>query len=127
MACLRNERGGVSILAVTIVCLLLSLAPALVDAGLLLTAKAEAESAADAAALAATQEFFLGGDPGEAAARYAAINGARLTGISQDTGSVTVTVEAAPRSFYIKRLGIAVPDVRATGKAELKDGVFEVL
>lgn len=73
-----RDRGSSTILALTLVSVLILVAAGLAGVGRLLAAHVQATAAADAAALAAAPLTFLGGDPAAEAAAYAARNGARL-------------------------------------------------
>jgi secretion/DNA translocation related TadE-like protein len=93
-----GERGSVSIVVVALMAVALVLAMGAADLARVLTGAARAQTAADAAALAAAQELASasGADPAELAAAYADRNGAVLTACSCDAGSteavVTVTI-----------------------------------
>jgi len=91
--------------------------------GVYLRAQAEVETAADAAALAAAPVTFLpfgaAGSPAEEAARFAALNHARLTycRCDLDPSWEPRTVEVGTAlTVYVWILGSF--DVRATGRAE---------
>lgn len=116
-----RESGSVSVLTVVAVTMLLVMVPAVIDMGVVVKARAKAHNAADAAALAAAQELVGGGDPSAAAVKYAAMNGAEVTGLSFGSESVTVTASVDCRLVFVDRLGIKVGPVRGQGKAELID------
>lgn len=97
------------------------LVPALADIGSYSRARADAQNAADSAALAAVQEIVLGGSPREAATVYAADNGAGVSSVQVADNWVIVTVEKDCNLGFSSRFGIDVGPVRASGKAELKD------
>jgi Flp pilus assembly protein TadG len=101
--------------------MLLIMVPAVIDMGAVVWARAKAHSAADAAALAAAQELINGGDPAAAAGKYAALNGAEVTGLALMRESVTVTASVDCRLAFVNSLGIEVSPVRGQGKAELAD------
>ena len=81
-----SERGSASLALLGVAGLVLVLAVGLVAVGNLLRARVEAGTAADAAALAAAPVTFLPfgarGTPSEEAARFAALNGARIISCS---------------------------------------------
>ena len=81
-----SERGSASLALMGVAGLVLVLAVGLVAVGNLLRARVEAGTAADAAALAAAPVTFLPfgarGTPSEEAARFAALNGARIISCS---------------------------------------------
>lgn len=85
--------------------------PALADIGAYSRARADAQIAADSAALAAVQEVATGGDPAAAATYYAAKNGSGIAKIEVAERWVIVSV----------RNETSLGTVRASGKAELKD------
>jgi Flp pilus assembly protein TadG len=110
-----------SALAAYVMIAVLLFIPALADIGSYSRTRADAQNAADSAALAALQEIVTGGDPDSAAAAYAADNGAGIVSIKVSDKSVIVTVEKDCGLQMAGRFGIAVRPVRASGKAELKD------
>ncbi len=116
-----RERGSASVLSIAAMSLLLVMVPAVIDMGIVVRARAKAHNAADAAALAAAQELVGGGNLSDAAAKYAALNGAKVSGISFGQDSVTVTASVDCRPAFIDRFGIEIGQVRGQGKAELKD------
>lgn len=93
----RGERGSVTVLAITVVFFASVLALVFVDLLTALAAKSSAQTAADAAALAAAQEMARpsGVHPSALAADYARRNGARLIDCRCDhqTAAAIVTVE----------------------------------
>jgi secretion/DNA translocation related TadE-like protein len=96
-----QERGGVSVVMLGVLVAALVLASGAARLGGALVGRARAESAADAAALAAADRLALGGGPAaarSAAERTAASNGARM--VSCDcvgaTAAVVVEVDLAP-------------------------------
>ncbi|MBI4260393.1 MAG: hypothetical protein HY658_07490 [Actinobacteria bacterium] len=124
-----GERGSATIVAAAIIALLVVLAMLTVDAGRLLWAVARAQSAADAAALAAAQELALptGSDPVEIARTYAAGNGAEMASCqcAEGTHEALVVVEVAPGPMLIlpdgavvqarARAAVALPEPNPTG------------
>jgi len=94
---MRAERGAVSIVAVTGALVLCLGALGAADLGAMLFARARAQSAADAAALAAVTEqapvLERGSDPEQAARDEAERNGATLTRCECSVGSTEATVE----------------------------------
>src|SRR5919109_4142071 len=77
---LNDERGSISLVIVAALGFALILGALTADVTRAAAGRARAQAAADAAALAAAQELVLpsGGGPMDAAAEYAAWNGARL-------------------------------------------------
>jgi len=120
-----SERGSVSIVVVALMAVALVLAMGAADLARVLTAAARAQTAADAAALAAAQELAVsssGSAPGGLAAEYAGRNGAVLTACSCDAGGteavVTVTMQVgtlllAPDDRVVTARARAVVDVPA--------------
>ncbi|HSJ52055.1 MAG TPA: Rv3654c family TadE-like protein [Actinomycetota bacterium] len=94
----RDERGSVSIVVAAMVMTVVVLGLAGADLARVLTAAAEAQTAADAAALAAAQELFLPGElePIDVAREYADRNGATLVDCrcERETLEAVVTVLA---------------------------------
>jgi Flp pilus assembly protein TadG len=96
-----HERGSVSIVVAALMAVALVLAMGAADLARVLTGAARAQTAADAAALAAAQELASASsadvEPADLAAAYAERNGAVLTSCSCDAGGseavVTVTVQ----------------------------------
>lgn len=94
---IRGERGSASIVVAAVLggAVILSLGAA--DLGRVLVQAARAQTAADAAALAAAQELAVPGgrEPAEVASEYAAANGGVLTSCVCPTGGVDALVEVA--------------------------------
>ena len=91
----HGERGSVSIVVVALMAVALVLSMGAADLARVLTGAARAQTAADAAALAAAQELALGSPgsaPGDLAAEYAGRNGAVLTSCSCDAGGTEAIV-----------------------------------
>jgi Flp pilus assembly protein TadG len=101
-----GERGSVSIVVAAVVGSLVVLALGAADLARVLTAAATAQTAADAAALAAAQELALPGElePADAAADYAARNGAAVVSCGCDAGTfealVTVRAPVGPLLLF---------------------------
>ena len=117
-----DERGSVSIVAIALVAVTLSLALLSVDIFQVLAAKGRAQTAADAAALAAAQQLVVPSDrsPAELAAEYASSNGAELVSCACDPGSTdaVVTVE---RTVSLSFLG-GTRTLTASARAVIGDG-----
>jgi secretion/DNA translocation related TadE-like protein len=98
----NREHGSVSIVAAVTIAVLASLTMGCADLARALVAVAKADTAADAAALAAAQEIALpsGSEPASVAADYAERNGATLVECSCDPGAseavVAVEVQVGP-------------------------------
>ncbi len=117
-----SERGSVSIVVVALLAVALVLTMGVADLARVLTCAARAQTAADAAALAAAQELATSGgaQPIELAASYAERNGAALTACSCEAGGteavVTVTVQVgslvlAPDDRVVTARARAVVDI----------------
>jgi len=94
---MKGERGSISIVSAAIAAMALVVIAGAADLGRVLGAKAEARSAADAAALAAVQELALPTslDPSTVAAEYASRNGAALLSCTCAAGTTEATVVVA--------------------------------
>lgn len=90
----RDERGSVSIIVAAIIAALMVFVLGAADLAKVLTTAASAQTAADAAALAAAQELALptGLDPGEVAREYAERNGAAVVGCECAAGTFETVV-----------------------------------
>ncbi|GAC1412224.1 MAG: hypothetical protein NVSMB57_07610 [Actinomycetota bacterium] len=118
-----SDRGSISLIAVTGTFILLIGALSVVDAGSFLYARARAQTAADAAALAAVVQqipvLASSQAPVDAARAEAEANGVRLLGCECDRGArfASVTVEVDPPLLMLG----AWQDrrVRARGVAEV--------
>jgi secretion/DNA translocation related TadE-like protein len=89
------QRGSVTIVAAGLLVLALALSLGVADVARVLVAAARAQTAADAAALAAAQELALSGvrEPADAATEYAARNGASVVRCSCHDDGLHATVE----------------------------------
>jgi secretion/DNA translocation related TadE-like protein len=101
----RSEEGSVTIVAAATIVLAAVLVLVCVDVFRALDARARAQTAADAAALAAAQQLVVPGtsSPEEEAAEYASRNGARLLSCSCEPGSLeaVVSVELPVRLVFL--------------------------
>lgn len=122
------ERGTVSILMLATTLLFSLSALAVADLGSMLFARARAQQAADAAALAAVVQqapvLGQGDDPPGAARETAERNGAELLDCACDVGSPDATVEVAvsPRLGFLS--GWFGRRARARARAHLDDDVL---
>ncbi len=91
---LSGERGSVTVVAAAVIGLAFVVTLGAADLGRVLVARSQARTAADAAALAAVQELALptGLLPADAAADYAARNGAVLTACMCEPATFEATV-----------------------------------
>lgn len=121
-----NQRGSASITVVAGVIALMIIALALVDLGVFFIARARAQTAADAAALAAAAEAIPGSgrQPSEQARFFAQRNGGRLLRCRCLPGAGDVVVEVAvPADFTILgALGARDVTARARAAIELNRG-----
>jgi len=118
-----TDRGSASLALIGVAGLVLVLAMGLAAVGTLLRARVEAGTAADAAALAAAPVTFLpfgaAGTPTDEAARFAHLNGARVTRCACDLDpsweprTVEVRTERAVEIWPLGRFA-----VEAVGRAE---------
>jgi secretion/DNA translocation related TadE-like protein len=114
-----RERGATTIVMIGVVALGFALIMGAARLGTAVVARARADTAADAAALAAADMLALGRDAGaaEAAARdTAAANGGRLVSCSCAGRFASVVIEVA--------VGSLGASARATAKAEVRDDAF---
>jgi secretion/DNA translocation related TadE-like protein len=90
----NGDSGSVSIVAAVTIAVLAALTMGCADLARALVAVGRADTAADAAALAAAQELVAptGSAPGSVAAEYAERNGATLMECSCEAGAADVTV-----------------------------------
>jgi secretion/DNA translocation related TadE-like protein len=103
----NREQGSVSIVVAALVAMILVLGLGAADLAKALMAVSRAQSAADAAALAAAQELALptGREPSDAAAEYAARNGAVLIECRCESGTLEASVHVRVPVGYLSTLG----------------------
>jgi secretion/DNA translocation related TadE-like protein len=103
----NREGGSVSIVVAALVAMILVLGLGAADLTKALVAVSRAQSAADAAALAAAQELALpsGREPADAASEYAARNGAELIECRCAAGTLEATVRVRVPVGYLSTLG----------------------
>ncbi|MHB8513029.1 MAG: pilus assembly protein TadG-related protein [Actinomycetota bacterium] len=124
----RTEEGNVSLIVIAMTFVLMIGGVTIADAGSFLGARARAQAAADAAALAAVaqQAPVLGGseDPTDAARTEAKANGAILVSCDCKTGQhyATVEVSIAPRVLLLEAWSDRT--VRASATASIDDALF---
>jgi secretion/DNA translocation related TadE-like protein len=118
----RGERGSVSVVTAALLLITVVLALGCVDVLQVLSARDRAQTAADAAALAAVQELLLPSErsPAEVAADYAADNGATLISCRCDPGSSEAIV-AVERTVSLPFLG-GLRTVSASARAVVDTG-----
>ena len=111
----RIESGSVTIVAAGLTLLTCVLCLATVDIGRAVAARGRAQTAADAAALAAAQAIAVpnGEEPAAAAARLAAANGAALESCVCDHGSSEATVTVTFTASFV----LLGPDRAVTARA----------
>ena len=104
---MNREGGSVSIVVAALVAMVLVLGLGAADLAKALVAVSRAQSAADAAALAAVQELALpsGIEPADAAAEYATRNGAELIECRCAVGTLEATVQVRVPVGYLSTLG----------------------
>lgn len=99
-----NDDGNAALTVLGIAVVVLLVVSGLTDIGIFFLARAKAQTAADAAALAAAAELIpgVGGDPEGEAKRFASANGARLVECDCRMGSRAAQVEVkAPAHFFM--------------------------
>jgi secretion/DNA translocation related TadE-like protein len=88
-----DERGSVTVIAAGVIVIVLVCTMGVADVGRVLAERSRAQTAADAAALAAAQDLALAdGDPAGDAASFATMNGADLLSCACDEGSFEAIV-----------------------------------
>jgi secretion/DNA translocation related TadE-like protein len=89
-----DQRGSVTVVTAGVIAIIVVATMGVADVGKALVARAHAQEAADAAALAAAQELAVptGRAPAQWAADYAARNGATLTICNCAAGSIDAVV-----------------------------------
>jgi Flp pilus assembly protein TadG len=125
----RDERGAVMVIAIGIMVAMLGMAALAIDLGSLWQTRGQAQSAADAAVLAAVQD--LPASPttaGTDAQSYVTKNipGATATVTTPYGGSaseIKVTVTKTAPTFFAKALGISSETISATAVAKVTPGV----
>jgi secretion/DNA translocation related TadE-like protein len=119
-----SDRGSVSIVATGVMVLSVVLAMGGADVAKALIAQARAQTAADAAALAAAQELALpsGLVPGDLAADYAGRNDATLVSCTCEPGSAEAVVEV---QVPVGTLLLFADDRTVTGRARAVVNVSE--
>jgi len=102
----KDDRGSASVVVAAVMAALVTLAMGAADVARVLGAAADAQTAADAAALAAVHEQAIpsGVEPSDLAAEYSARNGAELTACECDAGAfeslVSVRVPVGPLFLF---------------------------
>lgn len=119
-----KERGSATLVALTIMSLLVLVSVGLVAVGRVTAAHVQATTAADGAALAAAPLTFLAGDPRAEAAGFASANGARLVACrcrrDVGLGKRVVTVEVA-KEVDLPVLGVVTVRSRAAAEFDPMD------
>lgn len=117
----RSERGNAAIVSLVGMVLVMMMLSGLGDLASFFIARTRAQTAADAAALAAAAELIpgIGADPVSQASQFASKNGGRLVGCECRLGESDVVVTVAvPVRFVLMRMG-PMTDVRARARAEV--------
>lgn len=115
-----DQRGNASIAVLGFAGVVAVLLLGLADLGVFLMARAKAQTAADAAALAAAAELLpgQGSDPVVEATRYAELNGAVLIFCDCKTPGRQATVSAAVPVRFALLGALGIDRVRARARAE---------
>jgi secretion/DNA translocation related TadE-like protein len=113
---LRDDRGSVTVLGIAVIVVLAVVTMGLADLGRVLLASGRAQTAADAAALAAAQSlaFPTELEPEDAAALLAERNGAELASCACEAGTLEARVEVRTP---VGALFLASDDLVVTGSA----------
>jgi secretion/DNA translocation related TadE-like protein len=119
----NHEGGSVSVVVAVLVAMIVVLGLGAADLAKALVAVSRAQSAADAAALAAAQELALpsGREPADAASEYAARNGAELIECRCAAGTLEATVHVRVPVGYLSTLG-GERNVEARARAVVDPG-----
>ncbi|MCA1840385.1 MAG: Rv3654c family TadE-like protein [Actinomycetota bacterium] len=120
----ESQRGSAAVLVLAGALVTMVLLLGLGDLGVFLISRNRAQTAADAAALAAAQELLPGSaaEPASQAARFALKNGAKLLSCRCAPGDRQAVVEVSvPVRFSIVK-GLGVTEVRAKALAEVEPG-----
>jgi secretion/DNA translocation related TadE-like protein len=89
-----DERGSVTVIAAGVIVVVLVCTMGVADVGRVLAERSRAQTAADAAALAAAQDLAVSdGDPAADAASFATMNGADLVSCTCDAGTSEALVQ----------------------------------
>jgi secretion/DNA translocation related TadE-like protein len=120
----RGDEGNVSLLVLAGAAMVMVLLVSLADLAAFLLARARAQTAADAGALAAAAELvpLVGGEPQQQAERFVEANGARLRRCAcpQRGDAATVAVDVPVRFVLLRVFGLR--DVEAVARAEVDLG-----
>jgi secretion/DNA translocation related TadE-like protein len=119
----NHEGGSVSVVVAVLVAMIVVLGLGAADLAKALVAVSRAQSAADAAALAAAQELALpsGRETPDAASVYAARNGAELIECRCAAGTLEATVQVRVPVGYLSTLG-GERNVEARARAVVDPG-----
>lgn len=114
-----NQRGNasVAVLGASVVVMILLLG--LADLGMFLVARSRAQTAADAAALAAAGEQLGKGEPAGAAAYFAESNGAALVSCECPPGGLDAVVRVSIPVRFVLLDSLGVGEVGARARAEV--------
>ena len=125
---LREERGSVSVLMAGVLAILLLCSLGIADVGRVVLGRAEAQNAADAAALAAAQDLaypVVGADPAASAEAWAAANGATLTACRCETDATRVSVQVKKTVGPLRLLPAQVDIVASASAAVVVPAVSQ--
>ncbi len=119
-----HEPGNASIAVLSLAVMVMILIAGLGDLAIFYVARAKAQTAADAAALAAASELVpgLGKDPSGQAVQFAAANGAQLLDCRCGFGSRAAEVRVVVRVHFILARALGVKEVGARARAEVDPG-----
>lgn len=116
------ESGSALLMTVTAVTIAALMLGAIADLAVFMVARAKAQTAADAAALAAAGEMLPGGglDPGAEAIHFARLNGSELVSCTCPPGGsgATVTVRIGVRFVLLGTAGARYVTARARADVE---------
>ena len=119
---MKSDEGSVSLAVLSLALVAMVLIASVGDLAIFLAARTKAQTAADAAALAAAAELVpgIGRDPVGQAARYAELNGSHLVSCSCEFGTDEATVRVAVPVGFILLAPLSRPvSAKARAKVDL--------
>lgn len=123
----KKEDGNASVAVVASVLFVMIFFLGLADLGIFLVARARAQTAADAAALAAAIELRPGAEgrsPAGAAERFARLNGTEVVSCDCRLGRRSVTVKVRGSASFLIVRAAGVEEVTARASAEVDTGIL---
>lgn len=122
-----KDEGNASAALVASVLFVMIFFLGLADLGIFLVARAGAQTAADAAALAAAAELRPGAEghsPAGVAERFARLNGTEVVSCDCRVGQRSVTVKVRRSASFLIVRAAGVEEITARAKAEVDSGIL---